>query len=106
LAAFQAALSDFAANSIALVAASTEPQDNAQQTATRLGLTFPIGWGLPLEDTASRLGCYYEDRRSILHSTGFIVRPGGVVALVTYSSGAVGRLTPTDALSIVQFWQD
>ena len=44
------------AEGIAVVAASTDSQEKASETVNELGLRFPIGYGLPLKQTASMLG--------------------------------------------------
>jgi hypothetical protein len=57
------------------VAASTDPLDQARETVAEQSLTFPVGYGLPLKETAAAFGAFYEERRGILQSTGFVVRP-------------------------------
>ena len=88
-----------------VVAASTDGGEASSETADRLQLTYPVGYGLALEDTARRLGAYYEQRRGILHATGFLVRPGGTIATLTYSAGPIGRLVPDDVRRLVEFWK-
>ena len=70
-----------------------------------MGITFPVGYGLKLKETASLTGAYYEKERKILHATGFLVRPDKTIALVCYSSGAIGRLSAKDVLNLVKFWK-
>ena len=105
MAAFEGARAELEDADIALIAASTDSRDKAADTRERLGLGFPIAYGLPMLETASRLGAYYEVRRGILHATGFVVRPGGAIATLHYSSGPIGRLTPTDVTSAIRFWR-
>ena len=88
-----------------VVAASTDSRENAVETVRRLGLSFPVGFSLPLERTAEVLGAFYEQRRQILHATGFVLRPGGAIAVSAYSSSAIGRLTPADVLTLVESWK-
>ena len=68
-------------------------------------LTFPIGYGLPLKETAAMLGAFYEERRQILHATGFVIKPDKTIAVAQYSSGPIGRLVWQDVLSLVQFYK-
>ena len=42
------------------------------------------------------------ERRQILHSTGYVLRPDGTIAVAVYSTGPVGRLVWQDVLSLVQ----
>lgn len=71
----------------------------------QVGPPFPLGFGLPLHPTAARLGAFYEDRRQILHATGFVLRPGGTIGVACYSSSAIGRLDPDDVVRLVAFWE-
>jgi hypothetical protein len=105
LAAFQSAHQELTEQGITTVAASVDTADKASATVGDLSLAYPVGYGLPLVDTAALLGAFYETRRSILHATGFVVRPGGAIAIASYSSGAIGRLMPDDIVRLVGFWQ-
>jgi hypothetical protein len=84
------------AEEIAVVAASTDSQEKASETVNELGLRFPIGYGLPLKETASK-------RRGILHAAGFVLKPDHTIAVAQYSSGPIGRLVWQDVLALVQF---
>lgn len=68
-------------------------------------LSFPIGYGLPLRETAAALGAFYEERRNILQSTGFLVKSDKTIAVAQYSSGPIGRLVWQDVLGLVQFYK-
>ena len=43
---------------IAVVAASTDPLEKAQETVKEHSLTFPIGYALPVKETAATLGAF------------------------------------------------
>ncbi len=88
-----------------MVAASTDPLDKAKETVAEHSLTFPVGYGLPLEETAGTFGAFYEERRGILQSTGFVVKPDRTVVVSQYSSGPIGRLVWQDILGLVQFYK-
>jgi len=105
LAAFEKARERLDAEGIKVAAASTDPVDRARETARELGLTFPLAYGLPLKETAARLGAFYEERRGILHATGFVLRPDGTIAVAQYSSGPIGRLVWQDVVGLVQFYK-
>lgn len=106
MAAFQEALPALERTGVSVVAISTDPAGPARETVGRLGLTFPVGYGLPLVDTAERLGAYYETRRGILHATGFLVRPDGTISIVVYSSGPIGRLHPDNVVRAAAHYQE
>ena len=93
------------AEGIKVAAASTDPVDKARETVQELGLTYPVGCGLPFKETAARLGAFYEERRGILHATGFLLRPDATIAVAQYSSGPIGRLVWQDVVALVQFYK-
>jgi peroxiredoxin len=105
LAAFERALPRFQEEGISVVAASTDPLEKAKETVAEQSLTFPVGYGLPLKETAATLGAFYEERRGILQSTGFVVKPDRCIAVSQYSSGPIGRLVWQDLLGLVQFYK-
>ena len=37
----------------------------------RTGASFPIGYGLKVPEDAEKIGAYWEERRGIIHATGF-----------------------------------
>jgi peroxiredoxin len=105
LAAFERARDRLRDEGIAIVAASTDPLEKASETVAEHGLTFPLGYGLPLQETARALGAFYEDKRGILQATGFLVKPDRTIAVAQYSSGPIGRLVWQDVLGLVQFYK-
>ena len=88
-----------------MVAASTDPAEKAKETVGEQALTFPVGHGLPLQETAATFGAFYEDRRGFLQATGFVIRPDKAIAVAQYSSGPIGRLVWQDVLALVQFYK-
>jgi len=105
LAAFEKAQEKLRADGIVVVAGSVDPLEKAMETVNELALTMPVGWGLPVKETAATLGAFYEERRGILHGTGFLVKPDQTIAVAQYSTGPIGRLVWQDVLALVQFYQ-
>ncbi len=68
-------------------------------------VTVPILYGLDGPAVSKAWGSYYEERRNILHATGFILRPDHSIAVAVYSTGPVGRLTTEDVIRIVAFYK-
>ena len=75
------------------------------KTVEKSGVSFPVGYGLEPKEFASRFGAYYadDDDEPYLHATGFLIAPEGVVDIVVYSSGAIGRFTADDSLQILGY---
>ncbi len=88
-----------------MVAASVDPLEKAGETVKKQSLTYPVGFGLPVKETAAMLGAFYEERRGILHAAGFVVKPDRTIAVAQYSSGPIGRLVWQDVLGFVQFYK-
>jgi peroxiredoxin len=105
LAAFDRAQDKLQAEDIRAIAASTDPQEKAAETVAELGLSMPIGYGLPVKETAAALGAFFEERRGFLHATGFVVKPDRTIAVAQYSTGPIGRLVWQDVLGLVQHYK-
>ncbi len=105
MAAFERAQPKLREEAITVVAASTDPLVKAKETVSEHSLTFPVGYGLPLKETAAAFGTFYEERRNILQATGFLVKPDKTIAVSQYSSGPIGRLVWQDVLGLVQFYK-
>jgi peroxiredoxin len=105
LAAFEKARPKLEDEGIRVVAASTDPLDKATETVKAHAIGFPVGYGLPLKETAATLGAFYEEKRGFLQATGFVLKPDGTIAVSQYSSGPIGRLVWQDVLGLVQFYK-
>ena len=105
MAAFDKSHAKLSEDGIKVIAASTDPLEKAAGTVNELGLSIPVGYGLPLKATAATLGAFYEERRGILHATNFLVKPDGTIGVALYSSGPIGRLVWQDVLALVQFYK-
>ena len=46
-----------------------------------------------------------NERRAILQSTGYVIKPDGTIAVAQYSSGPIGRLVWQDVLGLVQHYK-
>lgn len=105
MAAFEKARPKLEEESIRVVAASTDPIDKAAETVREHALGFPVGYALPLRDTAAALGAFYEEKRGVFQATGFVIKPDRTIAVSQYSSGPIGRLVWQDVLALVQFYK-
>jgi alkyl hydroperoxide reductase subunit AhpC len=84
-----------------VVAASIDPIDNAKEVAATV--SFPIGYGVT-RAMADQLGSWWEERRSIIQPSEFLVAADGKVRASTYSSGPIGRVNPADVVRLVNFY--
>lgn len=85
-----------------IYAASVDDIDHASEIAS--GLSFPVGHGVTRED-ATKLDSWWEDRRSIIQPSEFILDGDGKVLTSTYSSGPIGRMLATDAVKLITLYE-
>jgi peroxiredoxin len=105
LADFQSYIQAFKRENVDIVALSVDPLDKARETVEKLQLTFPVAYGLEVPGDADKVGAFWEERRRIVHATGFILDSEHKVVDACYSIGAIGRITAADALSHTQFFK-
>jgi alkyl hydroperoxide reductase subunit AhpC len=86
---------------VKVVAASIDPIDKAKEVAATV--SFPIGYGVT-RAMADQLGAWWEERRSIIQPSEFLVAADGKVRASTYSSGPIGRVNPADVVRLVNFY--
>ena len=79
---------------------SAEAAEKATQIAEKVD--FPVGHSVT-KAMANTLGSWWEDRRSIIQPSDFILDENGRVLSATYSTGPIGRLEPADALRFIRF---
>lgn len=60
--------------------------------------------GVTRED-ATKLDSWWEDRRSIIQPSEFILNAEGKVLTSTYSSGPIGRMAAGDVVKMLNFYE-
>jgi len=101
LAGFEKIKPELDALGVKIVAASVDPIDKAKEVAAEL--SFPVGYGVT-RAMADQLGSWWEERRSIIQPSEFLVAADGKVRSATYSSGPIGRVEPSDVVKLVNFY--
>ena len=86
---------------VKVVAASIDPLDKAKLVADEV--SFPVGFGVT-RAMADQLGSWWEERRSIIQPSEFLVAADGKVRSATYSSGPIGRVDAADVIRLVRFY--
>ena len=87
---------------VGLVAASVDPPDKAGEVAGELG--FPVGHGVTRE-VADALGAWWEERRSIVQPSEFLLDADNKVVVSSYSDGPLGRIDAADVVRLVNFYE-
>lgn len=101
MAGFEKARPELDALGVKIVAASVDPLDKAKEVAA--GVSFPVAYGAT-RATADLIGAWWEERRSIIQPSEFLVAADGKVRASTYSSGPIGRIDPGDVVKLVNFY--
>ena len=83
-----------------IIAASVDPVDKAGEVAAEV--SFPVGYGVT-RAIADQLGSWWEDRRSIIQPSEFLLDAGGKVLASSYSDGPIGRFEASDVIKVINF---
>ena len=97
---FEKFKNELAAVGAVVFAASVDPEDKAQLVAAEV--SFPVGYGVTRAQSDS-LGAWWEDRRSIMQPSEFIIDANGTVVTSSYSSGPIGRIDAADVIKLINF---
>jgi len=81
-------------------AASVDPIDKAGEVAAEV--SFPVGYGVTRE-IADKLGSWWEERRSIIQPSEFIIDASGKILASSYSDGPIGRIDAADVVKWINF---
>ena len=87
---------------ISVVAASIETDDKSKEVDDEVN--FPVGEGVSRE-IADALGSWWEDRRSIIQPSEFILGPDNKVMASSYSDGPLGRMQADDMVKLISFYE-
>ena len=90
---------ELAALGVSIFAASVDPIDKASEVAAEV--SFPVGYGVT-RAMADQLGSWWEERRSIIQPSEFVLADGKVIAS-SYSDGPIGRIEASDVIKMINF---
>ena len=99
---FQELWPEFEARGVSILAGSVDDEDNARKLAD--GKSFPFAWGMTRAD-GERVGAWWEERRSIVQPSEFILDGTGKVEVSSYSDGPLGRIDAADALKLIDLYE-
>ena len=88
-----------------MIAGSVDSVEKTIELSDRLGITYPIAYGLDAETVSRLTGGFFEKEKKYLQPIGIIVRPDKNVEMAVYSTGAVGRFVAQDVLSAVKYYK-
>lgn len=99
---FEKLKNELAAVGASIFAASVDPEEKAQLVAAEV--SFPVGYGVTRAQ-ADALGSWWEERRSIVQPSEFIIGANGKVIASSYSSGPIGRIDAADVIKLINFYE-
>ena len=79
-------------------AASVDPIDKAGEVAAEL--SFPVGYGVT-RAVAEQLDSWWEERRSIIQPSEFIMTAEGKIIASSYTDAPVGRIDAADVTKAI-----
>lgn len=100
MAGFEKLKSELDALGAKVFAASVDPIEKAREVAVEV--SFPVGYGVTRE-IADKLGAWWEDRRSIIQPSEFLLGADGRVVASSYSDGPIGRIDAADVIKVINF---
>ena len=100
MAGFEKLKAELDAVGASVIAASVDPIDKAGEVAQEV--SFPVGYGVTRE-VADRLGSWWEERRSIIQPSEFLIDAGGKILASSYSDGPIGRIEAADVIKVINF---
>lgn len=79
--------------------------DKTKELVEKLGVTFPVAYGMDAQAVCEKTGAYYEGERKFIQPSCFLIRPDKTLEVAAYSSGPVGRFVAEDVLKLVKFYK-
>jgi peroxiredoxin len=105
LADFQSTLKEFGDEEMKIIAGSVDPLNETEEFVGKLGLSFPVAYGMDMEATCLKTGAFFEKDRKFIQPACFLIRPNKTIEVAAYSSGPIGRFVPQDVLNLVRFYK-
>jgi len=84
---------------VTIIAASIDTGENAQVVADETGLTVAGG---VTRDDAKALDSWWENHRSVIQPSEFLLDTSGKVLTSSYSSGPIGRMDAADVIGMIK----
>lgn len=84
---------------VRVVAASVDSLEKAREVAEEV--SFPIGYAVSRQ-MADAVGAWWEERRSIVQPSEFVIDADGRVVASSYSDGPIGRMDAADVVAMIR----
>ena len=87
------------------MAASVDAVEKAKETVEKVGIIYPVAYGLDPEEVAGKTGAYFDAEKRFLHAAGFVIGPDNRIVVACFSTGPIGRFTAIDVLNLIRFYK-
>jgi peroxiredoxin len=88
-----------------LIFASVDSEEKTEELRAKLGLSLPLAYGLDCRAVSREAGAFFEEEKSYLHATGFLLEPDGKILNACYATGPLGRLAAEQVLALVRYYK-
>jgi peroxiredoxin len=103
LSAYARAADELAREGIKVVSISVDDEETSEALVKKHALSFPVGYGADARAVAAATGAALNDDPVCLQATGFILDPDSRILTAVYSTRAIGRLMPDDAMGFIRY---
>ena len=103
LSAFQRATDSLDRVGAKVVALSVDDEPTTAALIAKHHLGFAVGHSADADALAAATGAFVNPEPRYVQSTGFVLAPDGTVVVTVYSSGAIGRLVPSDVIGLIEY---
>ena len=87
-----------------MAAGSVDPVESVATLREGLYVGFPMWGELDAPTVSADTGAPYQDGENVfLHGSGWLLNPDGEIVQSLYSTGPIGRFTPSDIVRKVLF---
>jgi peroxiredoxin len=99
---FKNQMQELEAVKASVLAVSVDAIDKAGEVAAEVG--FPVAYGAT-RDMADKIGAFWEDRRSIIQPSEFVLSADSKIIVSSYSDGPLGRIDAADVVKLIKFYE-
>lgn len=96
---------DYESEDIKIITGSVDPLDKTKEYIEKLGITYPVAYGMNAKAFSDLTGAFYDKEKEFLHATGFIIRPNNTIEVAVYSTAMVGRFVAQDVLNVIKYYK-
>ena len=102
---FQSSVGAYEEEQIRVIAGAVDSVEKTKEFAEKLGITFPVAWGMDALEISRLTGAFYEKEKAYIQPANFLVRPDKTIEVASYSTGPLGRFVAGNVLDLVKYYK-